>query len=141
MNDGVDCIFCAIVAGRAPAHVIAEDAETVSFLDINPVNPGHLLTVPRRHASGLWEMSAEEFGTLASAAHRAAARVRRALEPPGHDVFVAEGEVGGQTAFHVHIHTIPRWPDDAWRDPWVPTAADSAELAAVAERVRAASEA
>ncbi|HEY7463466.1 MAG TPA: HIT domain-containing protein [Candidatus Limnocylindria bacterium] len=141
MADETDCIFCEIVAGRSPAHVIAEDVETVSFLDINPVNPGHVLTIPRRHAARMWELSAEEFGSLAAAAHQAADLVRRSLEPPGYDVFVADGEVGGQTAFHVHIHTIPRWPNDAWSDPWVPTAGDPAELAAIAERVRATAEA
>ena len=45
---------------------------------------------------------------------------RRALDPDGLNLFVANGEVGGQTVFHVHVHSIPRWADDAWIDPWSP---------------------
>ncbi|MGQ9457597.1 MAG: HIT family protein, partial [Anaerolineae bacterium] len=50
-----DCIFCAIAAGRAPAEILFEDAETVAFLDINPAAPGHTLIIPRRHYRNLFD--------------------------------------------------------------------------------------
>ena len=133
-----DCLFCAIVAGTAPSHRVAEDERTVSFLDINPVNPGHALTVPRRHAVDIWDLTAEEMGDLMAATHRVCDQIRRVLAPPGLDLFVANGEMGGQTVFHVHVHSIPRWPDDAWTDPWSPTPGSVGEIAAVAARLREA---
>ena len=51
-----DCVFCAIVAGRAVAHRLVEEEHTVSFLNIAPATLGHALVVPRRHAEGLWDL-------------------------------------------------------------------------------------
>lgn len=52
--DGVsDCIFCQIVAGDAPATVIAEGERAIAFMDVNPTTPGHALVIPRSHASDL----------------------------------------------------------------------------------------
>jgi histidine triad (HIT) family protein len=133
-----DCIFCAIVAGTAAAERVAEDEQTVSFMDINPVNPGHVLTVPRRHAVDIWELTEEEAGTLMAATRRVCAGIRSAIAPAGLNLFVANGQAGGQTVFHVHIHSIPRWPNDAWIDPWTPTPGNSDDIAAVATRLRAA---
>jgi histidine triad (HIT) family protein len=59
-----DCAFCAIAAGRAPAHRLLEDEHTVSFLNIAPATPGHTLVVPRRHAAGLWDAEDEELAAL-----------------------------------------------------------------------------
>ena len=133
-----DCIFCAIVAGRASAERVAEDQHTISFMDINPVNPGHVLTVPRRHAFDIWDLSEEEAANLMAATHRVCGQLQRALSPPGLDLFVANGAVGGQTVFHVHVHSIPRWPNDAWVDPWTPMPGDPNEIADVAIRLREA---
>lgn len=134
-----DCIFCAIVAGAAPSHRVAEDEHTVSFLDINPVNPGHALTVPRRHAVDFWDLTAEEAGNLMASTRRVCEQIRSVLAPPGLGLFVANGEVGGQTVFHVHVHSIPRWPGDAWTDPWSPTPGNPDEIANVAGRLRESS--
>ena len=131
-----DCVFCAIVSGTAPAELVAEDEHTVSFMDINPVNPGHVLTVPRRHAVDIWDLSDEEAADLMVGTRRVCDQLRKVLAPPGLDLFVANGEEGGQTVFHVHVHSIPRWPNDAWIDPWTPTAGDPDEIAAVAARLR-----
>ena len=133
-----DCIFCAIVDGIGAAERVADDEHTVSFMDINPVNPGHVLTVPRRHAVDIWDLSEEEAGNLMAATRRVCEQLRKALAPPGLDLFVANGEVGGQTVFHVHMHSIPRWPNDTWINPWTPSAGDSNEIAGVAARLREA---
>ena len=133
-----DCIFCAIVSGTEPADRVAEDEVTVSFMDINPVNPGHVLTVPRRHAVDIWDLSVEEAASLMASTRRVCGQIRSALAPPGLDLFVANGEAGGQTVFHVHVHSIPRWPGDAWIEPWSPTPGDPDEISSVADRLREA---
>ena len=131
-----DCIFCGIVTGTEPAEVVAQDTDTVSFMDINPVNPGHVLTVPRRHAVDIWDLTADEAAHLMAATHHVCQVIRRALDPDGLDLFVANGEEGGQTVFHVHMHSIPRHVGDDWIDPWTPTPGDPDEIAAVATRLR-----
>jgi len=133
-----DCIFCDIVAGTAPSARVAEDEHTVSFMDINPVNPGHVLIVTRRHAVDIWDLAREEAANLMAATHRVCELTRRALDPDGLNLFVANGAVGGQTVFHVHMHSIPRWADDAWIDPWSPAPGDADEIAEVAQRIRSA---
>ncbi len=70
------------------------------------------------------------------ATHKVGEMTRRALDPDGLNLFVANGEVGGQTVFHVHVHSIPRWADDAWIDPWSPAPGDTDAIAAVAARLR-----
>ena len=131
-----ECVFCAIVTGAASAERVAEDDHTVSFMDINPVNPGHVLTVPRRHAADIWDLTEQEAANLMAATRRVCDQIRSVLAPPGLDLFVANGEAGGQTVFHVHVHSIPRWPGDAWTDPWTPTLGDPGEIGAVAIRLR-----
>jgi histidine triad (HIT) family protein len=66
------CVFCAIVAGRAPAHRLVEDEHTVAFLNVAPATVGHALVVPRRHADGLWDLDDEEHARVARAASRVA---------------------------------------------------------------------
>jgi histidine triad (HIT) family protein len=78
-----DRVFCAIVAGRAPAHRSVEDEHTVSFLNIAPATVGHALVVPRRHADGLWDLEDEKHAQVARAAGRVARLLRGALNPAG----------------------------------------------------------
>ena len=131
-----DCVFCGIVAGRVPSVTVDETSDTVSFMDINPVNPGHVLTIPKRHAVDMWEMGADEFAALSAAAHGVAQRVREVLRPDGVNIFIANGAAAGQTVFHVHIHTIPRWPADGWIDAsWTAAPGDPAEIAAMGARL------
>jgi histidine triad (HIT) family protein len=130
------CVFCGIVAGDLPAVQVDETSDTLSFMDINPMNPGHVLTVPKRHAVDIGELSAEEGASVFEAVRRMAARVRAVLTPDGVDLFMANGAAAGQTVFHAHVHTIPRWDGDAWTDPWTPTPGDADEIAAIGARLR-----
>ncbi|MGH2934254.1 MAG: HIT family protein [Gaiellaceae bacterium] len=60
----MSCVFCDIVAGRAPASVVHEDERTVTFLDVRPVATGHMLVAPRRHAASLAELDPEDGAQL-----------------------------------------------------------------------------
>jgi histidine triad (HIT) family protein len=137
-TDAVDCIFCEIVAGRSPAHVVAEDERTMAFMDINPLVRGHVLVVPRAHATQLWEMTFEDGQALMRVTQRVADAVHRALEPDGINLLHATGEAAGQTVFHVHLHVVPRWFDDGFRPPMVPERGLDPDLATPAAEIRAA---
>lgn len=109
------CIFCSIVAGQAEASVVHRDDLCMAFMDLMPVNPGHLLVVPREHATYLAELPAATGAHMFAVAQRLAARLRGSgLRADGVNVFLADGEAAGQEVFHVHLHVIPRFAGDGF---------------------------
>lgn len=134
--DARDCVFCAIVAGTSPAHVIDEDDLTLTFLDIAPFTPGHSLVIPKVHTDDFWSVDADTAAAVARAAHRVADRMRTALEPDGLNLLQATRAIAFQTVFHLHVHVIPRWADDTMSmPPWPKPRAEQNELAAMAQRL------
>jgi histidine triad (HIT) family protein len=133
-----DCLFCGIVAGDVPAQIIDSDEHTVAFMDINPATRGHALVVPRAHSADLFEVSDEDLQRTALAARRLARKMRAGLEPDGFNVLNSCGPVAWQTIFHFHLHVVPRYEDDPLKLPWTPRAGEAEEIAALADRIRAA---
>lgn len=131
-----ECIFCAIVAGDAPAHVVHEDEHTVSFLDINPVTRGHTLVVPRVHAEDMWDADEDTAVAVMRSAWQVARLLRRALDPEGCNLFQATRAIAGQTVFHLHLHVLPRSDPAELRVSLEQRGAEPTELQAVADRVR-----
>ncbi len=116
MTPTTECIFCAIVDNRAPGSVLFEDDICVAFMDIGPVNPGHVLVVPRLHAAGLTDLPEEIGMHLFKIAQRTAAAIRRTtIACEGINLFLADGEAAMQDVFHVHLHVIPRFAGDQFR--------------------------
>jgi histidine triad (HIT) family protein len=106
------CIFCAIVAGEAPASRVAEDEHAVAFLDIFPVSEGHTLVIPKDHAANIFEMRDAPIRATAALSRRVAHAIRTELAPDGLAVFQANGAAAGQTVWHYHVHLIPRRSGD-----------------------------
>jgi histidine triad (HIT) family protein len=131
MNDP-DCLFCKIVAGEIPATRVREDERTIAFMDINPATRGHLLIVPREHATDLLDVGREDLAACASAAKELAATVKEKLEADGVNLLNSCGRDAWQTVFHFHIHVIPRYAGDPLRLPWTPQPGDRDEIAAAA---------
>ena len=131
-----DCIFCKIVAGELPAHIVAEDERTLTFMDIAPGTCGHALVIPRTHARDLWEVDPDDLAAVALAAQRMALKQRDRLGADGVNLINSCGAAAWQTVFHFHMHVIPRYVDDPLKLPWVPGASDQSELAELAELLR-----
>jgi histidine triad (HIT) family protein len=127
-----DCLFCKIVAGEIPATRVAEDERTIAFMDINPATRGHLLVVPREHATDLLEIDPEDLAAVARSAQTLAARVKERLHADGVNLLNSCGSAAWQTVFHFHIHVIPRYQGDPLRLPWQPAPGDRDEIAAAA---------
>lgn len=109
------CIFCAIVTRQAEASVVYEDDTVVAFMDLNPVTPGHLLVVPRKHAVGLEDLDGATSAHAWSVGHEMSRALRRSdLGCDGINVFLCDGEAAFQTVFHFHLHVIPRYVGDGW---------------------------
>jgi diadenosine tetraphosphate (Ap4A) HIT family hydrolase len=140
MATNTDCIFCAIVAGMAPASVVHEDDATLAFLDLHPVTPGHLLVIPKRHGIDLADLDPAQGARLFVVGQRLAAALRASeLRCEGVNLFLADGAAARQEVFHVHLHVFPRFAGDGFRieAAWG-SEPSRAELDAVAACVRAA---
>ena len=133
-----DCVFCAIVAGGTPAHVVYGDDATLAFLDLRPVFPGHVLLVPRDHYETLTDLPPALVEPLFTAARRLAAAVQTAMEADG--TFVAMNNTVSQSVPHLHVHVVPRRRKDGLRGFFWPRQryAGEEEMEGVAARIRAA---
>jgi histidine triad (HIT) family protein len=109
-------IFSDIVAGRAPASVVHEDDTIMAFLTIGPVNPRHVLVIPKGRFVYLNDLD-EETGThLFRITRRVARAIRESgVRCEGINLFLADGEVAFQEVGHVHMHVFPRFAGDSFR--------------------------
>jgi histidine triad (HIT) family protein len=134
------CIFCDIVGGNAPASIVYRDDLCMAFMDIQPVNPGHLLVVPNRHATHLADLLPETGGQMFRVAQQVAAVLRQGgVRCEGVNLFVADGRAAGQDVFHVHLHVIPRYVGDGFGFRFGPaygTQPLRAELDRLAEQIK-----
>ena len=131
-----DCLFCRIVAGETPAHVVLDDADAVAFLDIRPLFPGHTLLVPRDHHVTLPDLPAELVAPIFTRAQLLARAMVEVLGSTGS--FVAMNNVVSQSVAHLHVHVVPRRPKDGLRGFFWPRSryADDDEAADLALRLR-----
>jgi histidine triad (HIT) family protein len=102
----MSCLFCRIVAGEVPAHVVYEDERFLAFLDHRPLFHGHALLVPREHVDTLFDAPPELLDGLARATQRLSVAVRDAMEAEG--IFNAVNNVVSQSVPHLHVHVVPR---------------------------------
>jgi histidine triad (HIT) family protein len=110
-----DCVFCRILAGELPASFVYRDDRCAAFMDIRPVNSGHLLVIPTRHAPYLADIDPSEAADIMKVGHAAAAALRGSgVRCEGVNLFLADGEAAMQEVFHVHLHVIPRFRGDGF---------------------------
>jgi histidine triad (HIT) family protein len=132
-----DCIFCAIVAGDAPATRVYEDERTLAFMDINPATDGHALVIPKAHARDLFDLGDEDADAMFRAVRTVAAAAKDAFGVGGVNLVQANGAVAFQTVFHVHVHVVPRYRFDELALPWIPRPGDRSMIANCGESLRA----
>jgi histidine triad (HIT) family protein len=109
------CVFCRIVKGVAPADVVYSDDNVLAFMDIQPVNPGHVLIIPKAHAAGLSNLDEETGGHMFKVAMRVADGIRKSgVRCEGVNLLLSDGEAAFQEIFHVHLHVIPRFKGDGF---------------------------
>jgi histidine triad (HIT) family protein len=107
-----NCIFCLIAQHQAPAAIVYEDAETMAFMDANPIVEGHTLVIPKNHARNLFALSETDGVAVMRTLTRVARSVKIALNVEGMNVFQANERAAGQSVFHFHFHVLPRFSDD-----------------------------
>jgi histidine triad (HIT) family protein len=134
-----NCIFCKVVTGEIPSEEIDSDEHTVTVMDINPATRGHAVVITRNHVPNLMELDDEDLLAAMRAARRVTELMRQTLQPAGFNILHNIGRAAWQSIFHFHVHVIPRYEDDPLQLPWLPEPADPAELAQVADELRAGS--
>ena len=133
----MSCLFCRIAAGEEPAHVVLTTDDLVAFLDVRPVQKGHVLLVPREHVATLPDLPGRLRDPFLAAGQRLAAAAVDGLGAQGS--FVAMNNTVSQSVAHLHLHVVPRSKGDGLRGFfWPRHRYDDGEAAAYAERWRAA---
>ena len=131
------CIFCKIIKGEIPSSTIYEDENVKVIMDIAPSAKGHAILLVKQHVANVFELDAELAGKVFSVVPKVAAAIKAELGCDGMNILQNNGEEAGQTVFHLHIHFIPRWKDDAINIKWTPLNYADGEAAALAEAIKA----
>ena len=107
----MDCIFCKIATGEIPTKIITQTENSIAFLDAFPLTKGHTLVIPKNHHDKIQNMSQEENQDLFSTVHKVLSKVDNLTGSTL--VAVHNGKDAGQEIPHVHVHLVPRSPDDS----------------------------
>ena len=114
-EDKSNCIFCKIIEGNSPVSIAYEDGKVLVFPPLGPVNEGHLLIIPKKHAPYLDDLDEETTLHIMKVARIIAAAIRKSkYRCEGINVFLADGEAAGQEVFHFHLHVYPRFKGDGF---------------------------
>jgi histidine triad (HIT) family protein len=134
------CIFCKIVKGEIPCFKILEDDRILSFADINPINTGHTLIIPKRHAENIWEIDGEDLAAIHRASSKIAKAMKTSLNPDGIAFLQLNGRAVNQIVMHYHLHLIPRKSSDPKlaMTEWELVPGDMTAIGKTAEKIAAA---
>lgn len=109
----MSCVFCAIVAGDAPAIRIYEDDDYLAILDIRPIVRGHTLVFPKQHTVDLTDTPPDTVADMARIGQRIARAARISeLQADGNNIAINDGKAAFQSVFHIHLHVAPRRSGD-----------------------------
>jgi histidine triad (HIT) family protein len=117
MSKTTQCSFCDLIRGAAEVSICYEDAKAIAFMDIQPVNAGHVLVVPRAHYETLHDLPHDLAMHLFDVAMRIAPVIRRVAGADDMNIVVNSGAHAGQNIFHYHVHLIPRTAGDGFDIP------------------------
>lgn len=129
------CPFCKIIRGTIPSSKILETDDALAILDINPVNFGHVLLIPKTHHANLIELPEPVAAHIGSLLPRLCKAVQAATGSDGFNVVINNGLVAGQTVFHGHWHIIPRFTNDPIHWPWPQSQYAGDELNQMQDRI------
>jgi histidine triad (HIT) family protein len=125
------CVFCDIVARRAPAELVCEDARVIAFLPLSMQARAHVLIAPRDHLAGIWDMDDRVLADVMVVVRDLAARMRDRLGATGVNILHATGRDAQQSVPHAHVHLLARFADDGI-DAWPPLVEHVLDRAALA---------
>lgn len=104
-----ETVFQKIIAGEIPANIVYETDATLAFLDIEPVNKGHTLVIPKTPVKDIYDLTDTDAADLMQSIVVVANAVRQATGASGINIISNNGAEAGQKVFHLHFHVIPRF--------------------------------
>ena len=110
----MDCIFCKIIKGEIPSYTVYEDEIVKVFLDIEPNTNGHLLIIPKKHFTNIVDLDEETMSHIFKVQKKMYDLVKEKLGAEG--ATFAQNNDLGQEVKHYHMHLIPRYPNDGWKN-------------------------
>ncbi len=131
-----DSVFTKIIKREIPGTVLYENDHVIAFLDINPVNPGHTLVVPKSQQPNVLESSEQDVIEVMKAARMLAPVIVKAVEADGFNFTTNTGAAAGQSVFHTHFHIIPRFENDG-HELWKHVELSAEQMKEVAEKIKA----
>jgi diadenosine tetraphosphate (Ap4A) HIT family hydrolase/RimJ/RimL family protein N-acetyltransferase len=112
----MNCVFCRIVKRELPASFIYEDDKAAAFLDIHPINEGHILVIPKRHEAQFTNLTEDEAAYLFKVGQKILKAVQESgIKCEGANLFLSDGPIAGQEVMHSHLHITPRFTGDGQR--------------------------
>jgi histidine triad (HIT) family protein len=137
-----DCIFCKIIKKEVPATVVFETEKVLAFMDIKPINPGHVLVIPKIHSEFISGVSEEDLQEMMLIGGRINSALRKSgIKCTGVNLFLADGVDAGQEVPHVHLHVIPRFEKDGFGFKFplgYETMPERSELVELSEKIKKA---
>jgi histidine triad (HIT) family protein len=128
------------VKKEAPASVVYEDSDVVALLDVNPVQEGHALVIPKKHFVDIWDIDPEVLSKIVSVTKRLSRRMKEVMDAEGVNTFSASGKPAGQEIYHFHMHVIPLGKGERTKFAkwWLSSVrrADRTDLDRLAEKLR-----
>ena len=113
-----NCIFCKIAAGEIPSATVYEDEDFRVIMDISPASKGHAIILPKTHATNIFEVDDAVASKIFVVAKKVATAMKEELNCDGINILQNNGEVAGQTVFHLHVHLLPRYKGDKISIKW-----------------------
>ena len=130
------CLFCKIAHGEIPAEKVYENKDVMAFLDINPINAGHTLVIPKAHFEHMLETPKDVFLKTMDAVHFLSPIIKEATDADGINICINALSAAGQEVFHLHVHIMPRFEGDGYKH-WSGTPYETeTEMKTVADRIR-----
>ncbi len=135
----MDCLFCKIINGEIPCTKVYENNKVLSFMDISPMNEGHMLVIPKNHGATILELPETDFLAVMSATKKIAEAANKALNPDGINILQLNGEAANQVVPHLHVHIVPRWDNDGLTvSKWVPVPGNMKQIGLIADKIKKA---
>lgn len=135
-SNGASCLFCKIIAGEIPCTKIYEDDTVLAFLDINPVNIGHTLVIPKAHHINLYETPNDDLAHMMPVIKKLSIAIKSALNADGINIEMNNDTTAGQLIFHTHIHIIPRFQGDGFTHWHGTRGYNEGEMEEVGEKIK-----
>ncbi len=134
------CVFCMIVSGKIPSKEVYNDQSMIGVLDINPASKGHVIMIPKKHYSNIYEIPQDEFLQYVSVSRAVGYAIMLALAPNNVEMIYTKELTKGNVTPHAIIHLIPRYGDDTINHIWQPQKMEENDFIAIGNSIKSAIE-